>query len=208
MALFHDATITPTKAELIAAWAPSQPWCPDPEATIEVIGAYRFDDPEGRVGMEAHLVTCGDTLVHVPLTYREAPVGGAENSLVGEMQHSALGTRCVYDGLQDERFILMLAAVAMTGQGEALGMVTYDGKWFIAPTNVRLRGGGWTGARVSVDDLVPMSGDPSTPRYRNERFELTVYRRPVVGPQPALGLTATWEGAPGSVVLAEVRQRS
>ena len=28
MALFHAATLTPTKAELIAAWAPTQPWGP------------------------------------------------------------------------------------------------------------------------------------------------------------------------------------
>lgn len=27
---------------------------------VEVVGSYRFDDPEGRVGLEAHLVTSGD----------------------------------------------------------------------------------------------------------------------------------------------------
>ena len=36
MALFHLATIKPTKAELIAAWAPTQPWGPSPDAPIEV----------------------------------------------------------------------------------------------------------------------------------------------------------------------------
>ena len=30
MALFHRATVTPTKAELIAEWAPTQPWGPRP----------------------------------------------------------------------------------------------------------------------------------------------------------------------------------
>ena len=42
---------------------------------------------------------------------------------------------------------------------------------------------------------------------RNDRFELTVFRRPVAGPEPAIGLTATWDDEAGGVVLAEVRER-
>jgi hypothetical protein len=60
------------------------------------------------------------------------------------MQHSVLGTRWVYDGLRDPRHTIMVAAVAMTGQGEALGMAVYDGRWYIAPSNVRIQGGAWT----------------------------------------------------------------
>ena len=99
MALFHLATITPTKAEAIAAWAPTRPWGPDADEHLEVIGAYRFDDPDGLVGMETHLVRSGDDLFQVPLTYRPEPLTGAEAGLVTEMEHSALGTRWVYDGL-------------------------------------------------------------------------------------------------------------
>ena len=120
MALFHLATVTPTKAQLIADWAPTQPWGPAVAVPIDVIGSYRFDDPEGRVGLETHLVTAGGTLLHVPLTYRDEPLEGADDALICEMQHSVLGTRWVYDGLRDPRFVIMLAAVAMTGQGEAL----------------------------------------------------------------------------------------
>ena len=151
MALFHRATITPTKAELIAEWAPTQPWGPPADVPIEVIGSYRFDDPDGRVGMETHLVTAGGTLLQVPLTYRDEPLDGADDALIVEMQHSVLGTRWVYDGLRDPRLVVMLAAVAMTGQGEALGMAVYDGRWYIAPSNVRIQGGGWTQERVPVD---------------------------------------------------------
>ena len=61
MAIFHAATITPTKAELIAGWAPTQPWGPPATDALAVVGSYRFDDPEGRVGMEVHLVTAGGT---------------------------------------------------------------------------------------------------------------------------------------------------
>ena len=79
------------------------------------------------------------------------------------MQHSVLGTRWVYDGLRDPQFVVMLAAVAMTGQGEALGMVVYDGRWYIAPSNVRIQGGGWTQERVPVD------GFEARTRRRDER---------------------------------------
>ena len=116
-----------------------------------MIGSYRFDDPDGRVGMETHLVTAGGTLLQIPLTYRDEPLEGADDALIVEMQHSVLGTRWVYDGLRDPQFVVMLAAVAMTGQGEALGMAVYEDRWYIAPSNVRIQGGGWTQERVAVD---------------------------------------------------------
>jgi hypothetical protein len=206
MAIFHRATITPTKAELIAEWVPTRPWGPSAADPIDVIGSYRFDDPDGRVGLETHLVTAGDTLLQVPLTYRDEPLDGAEDALITEMQHSVLGTRWVYDGLRDPRLVVMLAAVAMTGQGEALGMALYDGRWYIAPTNIRIQGGGWTQRRVPVDGFALESDEVSASVLRNDRFELTFFRRPVPGRRPAIGLTATWNGH-DAVVLAEVRER-
>lgn len=208
MALFHVATIVPTKQELIAEWLPRQPWGSSAGDPIEVIGAYRFDDPQGRVGMETFIVSGGGDLFQVPLTYRDAPLAGAEGALAGEMQHSALGTRWVYDGLHDPSYVTMLAAVAMTGQGEALGLVERDGRWIIAPTNVRIRGGGWTLERAAVDGFTPSrdaAADESSAVLANDRFELTVHRRPRPGPRPPIGLTATWAGLLDPVVLAEVR---
>ncbi len=208
MALFHRATITPTKTELIANWAPTQPWGPAGDVPIDVIGSYRFDDPDGRVGMETHLVDAGGTLMQVPVTYRDEPLDGAADALITEMQHSVLGTRWVYDGLRDARFVVMLAAVAMTGQGEALGMALYDGRWYIAPSNVRIEGGGWTQERVPVDGFELGSDGSTDVALHNDRFELTFFRRPVPGPRPAIGLTATWNGQRDAVVLAEIRERS
>jgi hypothetical protein len=208
MARFHVATITPTKTELIATWAPTQPWGFAADVPIEVIGSYRFDDPDGRVGMETHLVTAGGTLLQVPLTYRDEPLEGADDALIVEMQHSVLGTRWVYDGLRDPRLVVMLAAVAMTGQGEALGMAVYEDRWYIAPSNVRIQGGGWTQERVAVDGFDIARDDETGAVLSNDRFELTVFRRPVPGPRPEIGLTATWDGQPNPVVLAEVRERS
>jgi hypothetical protein len=206
MGVFHVATLTPTKPELIAEWVPTQSWGPAADAHIDVIGSYRFDDPENRVGLETHFVAAEGQLLQVPLTYRAEPVDGAEQALITEMQHSALGTRWVYDGLADERFITMLAAVAMTGQGEALGMVEYDGRWHIAPSKVRIQGGGWTLERVAVDGFERVSDSPAEVVFNNDRFELTFFRRPVAGRRPAIGLTATWEGRPEAVVLTEVRE--
>jgi len=208
MARFHLATLTPSKAEILAQWVPTQSWCPPGDAPVEVIGAFRFDDPEGRVGLETHLVSVGGTVLQVPLTYRDEPLAGADDALVTEMHHSVLGTRWVYDGLRDPRLVVMFAAVTMTGQGEALGMALVEDRWYIAPSNVRLRGGGWTQERVPVDGLELASDAGSSVVFANERFDLTVFRHPVPGPRPAIGLTATWDGLPEPVVLSEVVDRT
>jgi hypothetical protein len=208
MALFHRATIAPTKHDLIAEWAPTRSWGPPADAPLDVIGSYRFDDPDGRVGMEIHLVDAGGMLLHVPLTYRDEPLTDGRDALITEMQHSVLGTRWVYDGLRDPLLVVMLAACAMTGQGEALGMAVYEGRWYIAPTNVRIQGGGWGLERVPVDGFELESDEAARSVLRNDRFELTVYRRPVPGSRPAIGLTATWDGRSDPVVLADVYERS
>ena len=206
MAIFHRATIKPTKEELIAAWAPSQPWGPTAGEPVEVIGSYRFDDPQGQVGMETFLFTAGAELFQVPLTYRDAPLVGAEAALITEMSHSVLGNRWVYDGWRDPLFVVMLAGVAMTGQGEALGMAVYDGRWYIAPANVRIHGGGWTQGRVPVDRFELASDDASGSVLRSDRFALTLFRRPRTDPLGAMKLTATWPGQDEPVILAAVEE--
>jgi hypothetical protein len=124
------------------------------------------------------------------------------------MEHSVLGTRWVYDGLRDPRLVVMLAAVTMTGQGEALGMARYEGRWYIAPSNVRIQGGGWTQERVPVDGFELDSDEATASVLHNDRLELTLFRRPLPGPRPPMGLTATWDGQSEAVVLADVRERA
>ena len=207
MARFHRATLTPTKQALIAAWLPTQPWGPAADTPVELVGSYRFDDPDARVGMETFLVTAGADLFQVPLTYRDEPLDGADDALIGEMDHSALGTRWVYDGLGDAQFVTMLAAVTMTGQGEALGLVVDAGRWIVVPSEVRIQGGGWSLDRVPVDRFERLPGDGPVAVLRNERFELTVFRRPRPGPRPPIGLTATWPARSAPVVVAAVSER-
>lgn len=212
MALYHKATITPTKAEMVGAWAPNQSWYPaDPsagesQAGPEVVGAFRFEDPEGQTGIETHLIRVGgEKYLQVPMTYRNEPLDGAEASLIGPMEHSALGTRWVYDGLGDPLYLTMLAGAAMTGQGESLGMVVYDDRWFIAPTNVRLTGGGWGMERVAVDNFAVHAADAAATVLRNDGFELTFFRHLTAAARPSMGLSATWEGLPAPVLLASVQ---
>lgn len=103
MAVHHPATIVPTKLELLQAWVPQQPWLGRADAsTLTKLGSYRFDDPDGEVGMETHLLGSADgQVLQVPLIYRGAPRTGAKSSLITIMTHMMLGDRWIYDGCHD-----------------------------------------------------------------------------------------------------------
>lgn len=95
------ATLTPNKLELLKAWLPGQPWFSGDAADLVLAGQFRFVDPAGEVGIQVMLVTSGGVLYHVPVTYRGAPLEGAEAALIGTMDHSVLGKRWTYDALVD-----------------------------------------------------------------------------------------------------------
>jgi len=187
MAIIHRATLVPTKAELIAAWLPGQPWGGGPVAEVVPVGAYRFDDPEGEVGIESHLVEAGGRLLHVPLTYRGAPLPGAEEWLVGTMEHSVLGTRWVYDGPGDPVYRDELARVVREADTEVrMWVETPDGREEREPT-VRVRGSG--AADADAADATP---------------EVVVVREPRPGLTAPTDrtLVGTWAGQDEPVVLA------
>lgn len=100
MAIIFNAILTPDKPTLIGTWLDGRPWAG--QGPDDILGAYRFDDPEGEVGVEVFLVRRGGRLLHVPLTYRSAPLPGHEEHLVGTLEHSVLGPRWAYDGTEDE----------------------------------------------------------------------------------------------------------
>ncbi|MFF4590272.1 1,4-alpha-glucan branching protein [Streptomyces sp. NPDC001388] len=101
MAVIHHTSLRPTKLELLTTWLPSRPWyaggAGEPE--LAKAGGFRLDDPQGEVGIEFMVVT--DTSgTHpasylVPLTYRGAPLDGAEHALggVSRVPHSTRGAR-------------------------------------------------------------------------------------------------------------------
>ncbi|WP_228978052.1 1,4-alpha-glucan branching protein [Streptomyces sp. DH12] len=122
MAIIHRTTMEPTKLELLAAWLPAQPWYQGTggKPLLDRVGGWRLDDPEGAVGIEFMVVVdaSGDAprSYHVPLTYRGAPLAGAEHALVGTTEHGVLGTRWVYDGAHDP---VLVAAVRALLRGDA-----------------------------------------------------------------------------------------
>ncbi|OIK27822.1 maltokinase N-terminal cap-like domain-containing protein [Streptomyces malaysiense] len=121
MAVIHHTTLTPSKAELLAGWLPSRPWYRGGAGTpvLEKTGGFRLDDPEGEVGIEIMIATdttCPERTVYlVPLSYRGAPLEGAEHALIGTMEHGVLGTRWAYDGMRDPVLVTELLRLVAGG---------------------------------------------------------------------------------------------
>ena len=160
MALVYDrSSIVPSKIELLSAWVPGQPWLDGADASeLTAVGAYRFDDPAGAVGIETHLVrTRDDRLLQVPLTYRAAPIESA--ALVGTTEHTVLGPRWVYDGASDPVYAAAVATAVLTGGHEAILELASGGTR--EPTT-RVHGTGAPGSHVPAADTVTQADDAAT----------------------------------------------
>jgi hypothetical protein len=202
--VYPNADLTPGKRELMDAWLPTRPWF-DGEPGRKPVGSFRFDDPEGEVGMEGFLLG-GDELstLFLPLTYRSAELPGAEQHLVGTTEHSELGTRWVYDGAGDPVFVQSLVTAVLTG---ATGVdYEYDlgNGPETRPTNAQVRGSGTPHADVpTVGTLTCRDEGPLTVVDAGS-VRLLLTR--VVGTEVEADatLTVTWKGGE-DVVIAEVR---
>lgn len=125
MAILYNVELSPGKIELVEEWLPKQPWANvEPGTKLNRVSSFRFDDPAGEVGVEFHLVTVADddgtvespgTIYQVPVTYRGAPLAGAEDDLITEMDHPVLGHRWVYDGAADPVCVLETLRAIVTG---------------------------------------------------------------------------------------------
>ena len=190
MALIHQAQISPSKLEMLGAWLPSRPWLDGADvSTITLLGAYRFDDPAGEVGTETFLVGTADgRVLHVPVTYRGAPLDGAEADLISTMEHSVLGTRWVYDGVADPIYQQALATAILTGADQApLDVATDNGLKRLDPTT-RAHGSGTPGTHVpaGIEPVLLRTLEPGHERH------------------DAATLTGTWPGQDEPVLLAYV----
>ena len=207
MALLHEATLHPTKLELLAAWLPDRPWSRIPAgATVERVAACRFDDPAGQVGIETMLVRAGDGPVHhAPLTYRDAPIEGAEAWLVGTTQHSVLGLRYVYDASADPVYLAALAGAILTGAGEAAEFIEVDGQPQPREPLMSVRGSGTPGAPVPTVNTVLRVVNHDPTRIETDALELALVRVLDGGAQPTgPTLTGSWPGLAAPVPLAYV----
>ena len=138
----HTATLSPTKQELVDAWLPGRPWA-EGQHVAGKVAEYRFDDPEGEVGVETILWRTTDgTVVQTPLTYRAAPLDGAEAHLVGTTDHSVLGQRWVYDGCGDPLWAATLVDTIATGGRQAQMYIEEDGRRVDVPPRMQVRGSG------------------------------------------------------------------
>jgi hypothetical protein len=121
MAVIHRTTLRPTKLELLAAWLPTREWYSAAVAAPEKAGGFRLDDPAGEVGIEFMVVgdaeRPADAPHLVPMTYRAAPLDGAEDALIGTAEHGVLGKRWIYDGTHDPVLVTELYAL-LAGRAE------------------------------------------------------------------------------------------
>jgi hypothetical protein len=207
MAILYDATLTPGKRDLMKGWLPSRSWF-DGNLDRRPHAAFRFDDPAGEVGVECFLLgpekrTEASTVL-IPLSYRGAPLEGADDHLIGRTDHSVLGKRWVYDGCADPVAVSTILTAITTGGHEAPLTMEQDGEIVTFEPTCRVSGSGSASDAVRVDSVtVSDAGDPSVTRAGE--FELVLAR--VVGTvvEGEETLTAQW-GDHGPVVVAAARR--
>lgn len=188
-------------------WVPHQPWLGRADASsLTKLGSYRFDDPDGEVGMETHLLGTADgQVLQVPLTYRGAPLPGAEGSLITTMTHTSLGDRWIYDGCHDPVYVTALVRAILNGGREADVYAATDEGLVREPATTHVRGSG----------SLPLAGVPAltAPVVHHHGTTTTIdvgvrltLQRVILTTTPAANsaLSGTWPGQDSPVVLATV----
>jgi len=186
MALLHKAELTPPKLELVQPWVLRQDWFEgDPAGVLVSVGSFRFDDPAGEVGIETLLVQTPDgPTLQVPVTYRGAPLDGAESLLIGTMQHSVLGERWVYDAVGDPVYIAAVTDAIRSAGHEAPQYIDIDGERVTREPTALVRGSGLT-----TDAPAEIIGRVTVLRVPGAKQPQTDAARTVIGT-----LTGTWAG--------------
>ncbi|HEY5455737.1 MAG TPA: hypothetical protein VIJ96_09730 [Acidothermaceae bacterium] len=204
MALLYDATLVPSKLELLTAWLPARSWFTG-GAAIQRVGAYRFDDPAGEVGVETFLVSAdGDTVFHVPLTYRNAALPGKHDFLLGTTEHSVLGTRWVYDGCADPVWASTVATAILTGGTQAEEFIDRGDRLEPRSPLATVRGSGASGTSVPEIVAVACFDQGATTVVRAGALEMVVARVVGAAVEAPHTLTGNWAGHE-PVVLAGAR---
>ncbi|HEX6869669.1 MAG TPA: hypothetical protein VF163_01110 [Micromonosporaceae bacterium] len=215
MAMLYRADLAPSKVELLAAWLPTRAWFRGRDAAGLVrLDSYRFDDPDGQVGLETLIVRAADgAVLHLPLTYRAGPLDGADAWLLGTAEHSTLGPRWIYDACGDPVYASVLANVMFTGAGQADEFFEVDGELERREVTTTVRGSGAGGGEAPAVRTVVRVDDTDPTVIHTDSLVLAVARvlaaspgRPAWGDgEPRASLAGTWAGQPDPRWLAEVR---
>lgn len=145
------ATLIPTKRELVVAWLATQDWFSGDPESIEQVAAYRFVDPAGEVGIETILFRTGGQVLQIPQTYRGAPIDEGEEGLIGVMEHSAMGTRYVYDAMTDPVYLAEVERVIREQDTAVEAVSLTDGS--VRPAGLQVRGTGVADGVQTVGEL-------------------------------------------------------
>ncbi|MHA7176301.1 CG0192-related protein [Arthrobacter sp. Sr24] len=204
MAVIYDAQLSPSKSELLAQWLPSQTWFRGDASTVVRLGAFRFDDPAGEVGIETHVLAVDGVTYQVPLTYRGAPLEGAESFLVTTMEHSVLGKRWVYDATGDPVYLHELAAAVLAGKPQAPERLVVGDSFEALPLTVAVTSSGISGETLpelrfeAPQTAAGVTTIPAGPVNFAVMRELDITGTQQAGPT----LTARWDGQEEPVVVA------
>lgn len=219
MAIIYRAVLSPGKLELLNSWLANVPWGGKNDTVFERVDGYRFDDPAGEVGIEVFLLQAGDgPLLHVPVTYRGAPLPDGEDALIGTMDHSVLGTRYVYDATADPVAVTAFIDAIMTGATNAEMIEVVGDAHTVMEQTARIVGSGVAerGIDAKTDRALAPVTDGGVTRVtlpakiggEARDVDLALRRTIEVAPGstadevPALNLTGTWTGANDPQLLA------
>lgn len=205
MAIIHQATLSPSKLELLTGYVQGlHTLAGYVQGDLRQVGAYRFDDPAGQVGIETHILTSdsGETL-QIPVVYRNEALAGAESSLLGTMEHSVLGERFVYDACIDPVYIGELVRTIVTGGSEVAEIVeTPDGQVPRDPS-VNVRGSGAEGNAVPVLEALHVERVGTETRVDAGVVSVAIRHVLVAEVEAvALSLSGTWQRGVAPVTLA------
>lgn len=206
MAIIHKATLLPGKLDLLREYVKNDDTLSGHVGDdLRQLGAYRFDDPAGQVGIETHLLTSSSgAILQIPVVYRNEAWEGAEDASLGTMEHSVLGTRWVYDACIDPIYAGELLRAILTGGTEVAEIIeSPDGQVPRDPTaNVRGSGSGDSAPHV-VAVSVERSGTDS--RIATGDHVVVVPRVLSEGEAPSeLHLRGSWADRDGDITLAQL----
>lgn len=208
MAILHQATLAPSKLEILSKYLVTLPAHADTALSdFALLGSYRFDDPTNEVGIETHLLTSGSGPVsHVPLTYRAAPMVGAEEWLIATMEHSVLGSRWVYNACGDPVYVAELARAILTGGTQVEQFVETDDGPVVREPSATVAGSGSTSTPVPAIESVVCEAEGNDTVIRSGAMQIVV-RHLLTQPAPTESqtLSGQWEGIDTPTTLAFIR---